>query len=499
MTAGLLDSFSNGLPIPIDSEGEPSFFDVSSANFPTFASIQTYLDDQGLQPIGFIVEDFDHNHSDPGTGEDHNYSDPGDGGDHNYSDPGDYNGTDPGEHNDTQGLPVFALDVTQAETLIDGLAPAGSYAIEIFMDYDTGMEYRLLIGAVELDGLWEREFDAIGNPVELPISSAHFPTPDAIYQYIDQQNLEPIGYIIEQHDHNESDPGGDYNGTDPGTGGDHNGTQGLPVFALTMNQAETLMDGYAPAGSYAVEIFMDYQTGIEQRLLVSAIQLDGEWEREFDAIGNPVESPISSAHFPTADSIYQYIDQQNLEPIGFITEDPQEHDPEDPQNSGTDKDHEELPVFALPGGVVTILAPSAPNTGGNYVVEFYTDLTIGANLKKLVAVEKVEGQWQRTIDPISGYIEGYPLNADFTDMEFVMTYLGWQGITDADILGYITDGEAGGDGPPSEENHSPSILRSLMKLIFPKLKISFPSRLPTKTYGSSRQIWPTGVTFGHYL
>ena len=114
-----------------------------------------------------------------------------------------------------------------------------------------------------------------------------------------------------------------------------------------------------------------------------------------------------------------------------------------------------MPVFALPGGVVTILAPSAPNTGGNYVFEFYTDLTTGANLKKLVAVEKVEGQWQRTIDPISGYIEGYPLNADFTDMEFVMTYLGWQGITDADILGYITDGEAGGDGPPSEENHSP--------------------------------------------
>ena len=49
---------------------------------------------------------------------------------------------------------------------------------------------------------------------------------------------------------------------------------------------------------------------------------------------------------------------------GLLTEDPQEHDPEDPQNSGTDKDHEELPVFALPGGVVTILAPSAPNTGG---------------------------------------------------------------------------------------------------------------------------------------
>ena len=100
-----------------------------------------------------------------------------------------------------------------------------------------------------------------------------------------------------------------------------------------MNQAETLIDGYAPAGSYAVEIFMDYQTGIEQRLLVSAIQLDGEWERELDAVGNPVEIPISSAHFPTTDAIYQYIDQQNLEPIGFIVEDHQGHDPEQPSES----------------------------------------------------------------------------------------------------------------------------------------------------------------------
>ena len=49
-----------------------------------------------------------------------------------------------------------------------------------------------------------------------------------------------------------------YNGTDPGTGDDHNGTQGNYRFLnkITMNQAETLIDGYAPAGSYAVEIFM---------------------------------------------------------------------------------------------------------------------------------------------------------------------------------------------------------------------------------------------------
>jgi hypothetical protein len=187
------------------------------------------------------------------------------------------------------------------------------------------------VSAVQLAGVWEREFDALGNPVALPISSAQFPTPDTIYQYIDQQNLQPIGYIVEQHDHNGTDPGGDpwdQNGTNPGTGVDHNGTQGLPVFALDITQAETLVHGFAPAGSYAVEIFMNYDTGIEQRLLVSAVQLAGVWEREFDALGNPVALPISSAQFPTTDHIYQYIDQQNLQPIGYIVE---QHD-----HNGTD-------------------------------------------------------------------------------------------------------------------------------------------------------------------
>ena len=102
--------------------------------------------------------------------------------------------------------------------MVNGFAPAGSYAIEIFMDYDTGIEQRLLVSAVQLTGEWEREFDALGNPVALPISSAQFLTPAHIYQYIDQQNLQPIGYIVEQHDHNGTDPGGDpwdYNSSEP--------------------------------------------------------------------------------------------------------------------------------------------------------------------------------------------------------------------------------------------------------------------------------------------
>ena len=65
---------------------------------------------------------------------DGNYTDPGDG---NYTDPGDGNYTDPGDANET-GLPVFALDVTQAETLTDSQTGPGDYALEIFMDYGSG-------------------------------------------------------------------------------------------------------------------------------------------------------------------------------------------------------------------------------------------------------------------------------------------------------------------------------------------------------------------------
>jgi hypothetical protein len=63
---------------------------------------------------------------------------------------------------------------------------------------------------------------------------------------------------------------------------------------------------------------------------VSAVQLAGVWEREFDALGNPIALPISSAHFPNTDYIYQYIDQQNLEPIGFLMEDPDDHEDDGP-------------------------------------------------------------------------------------------------------------------------------------------------------------------------
>ena len=102
----------------------------------------------------------------------------------------------------------------------------------------------------------------------------------------------------------------------------------MPVFDLSMNQAE-FVDGYA-LGTYAIEIFVDPVDQIEKRMLVKAILVAGAWQREFDSSGDPLELPISSAHFPSIDSIESYFDNQNLEPIGFIVEDPDDHEDDGP-------------------------------------------------------------------------------------------------------------------------------------------------------------------------
>ena len=285
-----------------DSSGDPLELPISSAHFPSIDSIESYFDNQNLEPIGFIVEDPD---------------------DHGGYDPEDPNnpGTDP----ENEGLPVFDLSMNQAESLVDGYAPAGTYAIEIFVDPIDEIERRMLVKAILVADAWERELDSSGDPLELPISSAHFPSIDSIESYFDNQNLEPIGFIVEDPD----DHGG-YDPEDPNNPGTDPEYEGLPVFDLSMNQAESLVDGYAPAGTYAIEIFVDPIDEIERRMLVKAILVADAWERELDSSGDPLELPISSAHFPTADSIHQYFDDQNLEPIGFIVEDPDDHGDDGP-------------------------------------------------------------------------------------------------------------------------------------------------------------------------
>jgi hypothetical protein len=330
---------------PVQQDGNGSwivtpaddYVNLVPSRFSDINATKAWFDANASAPVAYLP--FDNNQSQPS---DHNQTNPGSGpNDHNGSTPpsnvspptgGDHNGTYPNDQNQT-GLPVFSLSSAQTQTLINENAPAGSYAVEIFWDYNLSIEHRLLVEAQNLNGVWEREFDALGNPVASPISSAQFPNADAVYQYIDQQNLQPIGFIVEHHDHNGTAPGGDpwdHNGTDPGNGGDYNDTEGLPVFNLTMNQAESLTDAELPADNYAIEIFFDYDDQIEKRLLVKAILVDGIWERAFDSSGDPLKIPISSAHFPTPYHIYQFIDQQNLEPIGFIIEDPDDHEDDGP-------------------------------------------------------------------------------------------------------------------------------------------------------------------------
>ena len=73
-------------------------------------------------------------------------------------------------------------------------------------------------------------------------------------------------------------------------------------------------------GPYAVEIFMDYQTGIEQRLLVSAIQLDEEWEREFDAIAILLNLPSLRLNFQQLITFTITLTGKFITDMGYIVE-----------------------------------------------------------------------------------------------------------------------------------------------------------------------------------
>jgi hypothetical protein len=178
LVAGNWQEDTNGAPYPLD----PSIS--------TMAQVETYLTNNNIEPV------------DPGTG------------------PGDGNDPDP------EGMPIFALSITQAEILADGIAPAGNYAFEIFLDQG-GVEIRQLVGVTEVAGNWERSINQNGQQVIYPISSAYFPTLESIEAWTVQQNLEPIGFLSEHHDP----------GTGPGDGNDPD-PEGMPIFALSTTQAE---------------------------------------------------------------------------------------------------------------------------------------------------------------------------------------------------------------------------------------------------------------------
>ena len=75
------------------------------------------------------------------------------------------------------------------------------------------------------------------------------------------------------------------------------------------------------AGDYALEIYYDEVTFTEIKQLVPAVQLDGNWSRQVDGFGDPVDGTLlSSTLFPTTAEVESYLAAEALSPIGFILE-----------------------------------------------------------------------------------------------------------------------------------------------------------------------------------
>ncbi|NBU87487.1 MAG: hypothetical protein EBS13_09415, partial [Verrucomicrobia bacterium] len=256
LVAGNWQDDTSGAPYPLD----PSIS--------TMAQVDTFLIDNNIQPV-------DQNGDDP--------VDPG-------TDPNDP--VDPGTDHENEGLPVFTLNVSQAETLTDDVVPAGSYALEIFQEQG-GFEIRQLVSVIEVDGIWVRELQN-GQQVIFQISSAHFPTTEAIDTYIDEQGLVPTGFITED--------------TNPGTDPNDPVDDELPVFELSSSQIFSLTGvPEQPAGNYAVWDLGNGWVDIEP-----VDNIDGQWiltEDEFDFIETDVEQ------FSSLEDVLTFLGYPD--PLGF--------------------------------------------------------------------------------------------------------------------------------------------------------------------------------------
>ena len=109
-------------------------------------------------------------------------------------------------------------------------------------DYEAGTTYLTTKPMELVGGNWQEDVNGIPYPLD-----PAYGTMAQVDSYLAENNIQPV-----------DQSGG-------GSGGEGGEPHGLPVFNLTMNQAESLVDGYAPVGSYAVENPYDSDTGIEQR------------------------------------------------------------------------------------------------------------------------------------------------------------------------------------------------------------------------------------------
>ena len=278
----------------------PNQYYYAKPTYPTLASINSYLAEQGIQAIN------SQGNNNPGGGA-------GGGGNNN----------NPVDLNMSNGLPVFSLSDTQVQNLTNGAQPTGgNFAVEIFFDPITSYEIRQLVAAVMTGGNWTKELDPFSNsPIITDIDPSTYPTMETIESFLTQENLQSVGSIVAQPNNPGGGAGGGGNNNNPV---DLNMSNGLPVFSLSDTQVQNLTNGAQPAGgNFAVEIFFDPITSYEIRQLVAAVMTGGNWTKELDPFSNsPIITDIDPSTYPTMETIESFLTQENLQSVGSIVAQP---------------------------------------------------------------------------------------------------------------------------------------------------------------------------------
>ena len=235
----VIDEMDDGnWSVILDANGIALSTPISSTIFPTTSDLQAYFEQEALQPIGFLHLDDDTEPTDPGDG----------GGDGNHT-----------------GLAL--LDEDNKTLQITSQSP-----FSYFVPY-TGTGTFFASGL--LPGLSINQ--AVGEiSGTTPLLSGNSQATISLNGLDSEGNAITVTklYFLEVTG-SEDNSSNDVDHTDPGSGGgDYNGTEGLPVYALSVDQAINMTDGVlVGAGDYALEIYYDEVTFTEIKQLVPRFNL----------------------------------------------------------------------------------------------------------------------------------------------------------------------------------------------------------------------------------
>ena len=262
-----------------------------AADYDTIEEINALLNEFNVQPIGVIIDQTNGGSSDSS---------------------GNSSGT-------TNGLPVYDLTITQVSSIVSSIElggsnppTAGKYAIEIWTD-SSGTHNKKLVRAEQVNGQWERKMN--GNLIEQYDLKSYLNDSQSALTEFGSPTPIAVGYIVDQNNGGSSDSSGNSSGT----------TNGLPVYTLSQTQVDTFVGtNVTTAGIYAIEIWTDYTSNTENKKLVSAQQINGDWFRKENSNGDIEQYDLVPA-YDSFDEINSYINSQNLTPTGHIIDEEEEH------------------------------------------------------------------------------------------------------------------------------------------------------------------------------